>query len=49
MADPPSDCGLVGGDTVILLGHAGELPQLTRRYAATQEIVYRGAKMRIAD
>ncbi|MEM8946974.1 MAG: potassium channel protein [Planctomycetota bacterium] len=49
VVDPPSDCGLVGGDTVILLGHAGELPQLARRYAATEEIMYRGSKLRVSE
>ncbi len=49
VVDPPPDCGLVGGDSVILLGHAGELPQLTRRYAATEEIMYRGSKLTISE
>lgn len=49
IVDPSPDCGLSGGDAVILVGHAGELPQLTRRYAVADEIVYRGSKIKIAD
>ncbi|MEO1497134.1 MAG: potassium channel protein [Planctomycetota bacterium] len=47
LIDPPGECVLGGGDAVIIVGHAGELPQLARRYAATTEITYRGAKMRV--
>lgn len=48
--DPPGDSPLAGGDAVIVLGHAGELPQLARRYAAVaREIVYRGAKMTLPE
>ncbi len=47
--DPPGDCPLAGGDTVIVLGHAGELPQLAKRYAAPKEIMYRGAKMTLPE
>ncbi|MEN0109358.1 MAG: NAD-binding protein [Planctomycetota bacterium] len=47
--DPPGDCVLAAGDALIVLGHAGELPQLARRYAEPKEIVYRGAKMRVTD
>lgn len=49
VVDPPGDCPLSGGDAVIVLGHAGELPQLEKRYAAAKEILYRGAKMRVAE
>lgn len=49
VVDPSPDCGLAGGDTVILLGHEGELPQLTKRYAGTQEIMYRGSKLKLSD
>ncbi len=47
VVDPPGDCPLAGGDAVIVLGHAGELPQLARRYSSTKEILYRGAKMQV--
>ncbi|TWT95215.1 Inner membrane protein YbaL [Botrimarina colliarenosi] len=47
--DPPGDCPLAGGDAVIVLGHAGELPMLEKRYAAAKEILYRGAKMRVSE
>ena len=43
--DPPGDCLLAGGDAVIVLGHAGELPKLEKRYSAAKEITYRGATM----
>lgn len=50
LLDPPGDCPLSGGDAVIVLGHAGELPQLEKRYAApTKEITYRGATMRVNE
>lgn len=48
VVDPPADCPLSRGDTVIVLGHADELPQLARRYVAEEEIMYRGSKMRIS-
>lgn len=47
--DPPGDCSLSGGDAVIVLGHASELPKLEKRYAATKEITYRGATMRVSE
>ncbi|MEQ8846534.1 potassium channel protein [Botrimarina sp.] len=47
--DPPGDCVLAAGDTVIVLGHTGELPQLARRYTAAKEILYRGARARVSD
>ncbi|MEM1305198.1 MAG: TrkA C-terminal domain-containing protein, partial [Planctomycetota bacterium] len=49
IVDPPGDCPLSAGDAVIVLGHAGELPQLARRYSAEKEIVYRGAKLRVSE
>lgn len=49
LLDPPGDCPLAGGDAVIVLGHAGELPKLEKRYAAAKEILYRGAKMRVGE
>ncbi|TWT88810.1 Inner membrane protein YbaL [Pseudobythopirellula maris] len=47
--DPPAEFALTGGDTVLVLGHANELPQLARRYAATKEILYRGARMQTPE
>lgn len=47
--DPPGDCSLSGGDAVIVLGHANELPQLEKRYATTKEITYRGATMQVSE
>lgn len=49
MLDPPGDCPLAGGDAVIVLGHASELPKLEKRYAAAKEITYRGATMRVSE
>ncbi len=34
------------GDTVIVLGHANDLPALRRRYELERQIYYRGARMR---
>jgi voltage-gated potassium channel len=42
--DPPTDCALAAGDTVIVLGHIGDLPQLAKRYLRKREMTYRGAK-----
>jgi voltage-gated potassium channel len=42
--DPPTDCDLTAGDTVIVLGHIGDLPQLAKRYLRKREMMYRGSK-----
>ncbi|MEM9186677.1 MAG: potassium channel protein [Planctomycetota bacterium] len=47
--DPPADCPLAAGDAVIVLGHAGDLPKLAKRYEGAKEITYRGAKLRLPD
>lgn len=47
--DPPGECPLAGGDTVIVLGHASELPSLAKRYSGTKEIRYRGAVMQVEE
>ncbi len=47
--DPPGDCPLAGGDAIIVLGHAGELPQLEKRYSVSKEITYRGATLRVSE
>lgn len=49
MLDPPGECALAGGDTVIVLGHAGELPSLAKRYSGKKEIRYRGAVMQVDE
>lgn len=49
LVDPPGDCELSGGDTVIVLGHEGELPQLAKRYSGKKEIRYRGATMQVEE
>lgn len=40
---PSHDWLLQEGDTVILMGHRGDLPQFARRYAMKRQIRYRGA------
>jgi voltage-gated potassium channel len=41
---PPGTMVLNGGDTVIVLGHQGVIPQLARYYNLKQQLRYRGAK-----
>jgi voltage-gated potassium channel len=36
---------LHGGDTVIVLGHSNDLPELRRRYELEREVLYRGARL----
>jgi voltage-gated potassium channel len=40
---PSHEWLLQDGDTVILMGHRGDLPQFARRYAMKRQIRYRGA------
>jgi len=41
----PGDAELLGtGDTVIVLGHANDLPELRRRYELERQTYYRGAR-----
>ncbi len=47
--DPPGEFALACGDAVIVLGHEGELPQLSSRYSAAKESYYRGAKLRLGE
>ncbi|NJK35870.1 MAG: potassium channel protein [Oscillatoriales cyanobacterium SM2_2_1] len=41
---PPHDFILGAGDTVILLGHRGDIPQFAQKFAMKREIRYRGAQ-----
>ncbi|MEB3212090.1 MAG: potassium channel protein [Leptolyngbyaceae bacterium] len=41
---PPGTMVLNGGDTVIVMGHKGVIPQLARYYDLKQQLRYRGAK-----
>jgi voltage-gated potassium channel len=43
--DPDDDEVLRDGDTVIVVGHTNDLPELRRRYELRQEVFYRGARM----
>lgn len=45
--DPEPSQQLGDGDAVIVLGHAGDLPQLAKRYTTKKEVYYRGAKMEL--
>jgi len=43
----PEDAERLGeGDTVIVVGHANDLPALRQRYELEREVYYRGARMR---
>jgi voltage-gated potassium channel len=42
--NPGDDERLRGGDTVIVLGHANDLPELRRRYELERQVFYRGAR-----
>jgi len=44
--NPDDDEILRNGDTLIVLGHANDLPALRRRYEFQREIMYRGAQFR---
>jgi voltage-gated potassium channel len=41
---PSHETILIDGDTVIVMGHQGDMPQLVRRYALKRQMRYRGAK-----
>lgn len=43
--NPDDDEPLRGGDTVVVLGHANDLPELRRRYELEREVFYRGARV----
>ncbi|MGF1492054.1 MAG: potassium channel family protein [Microcoleaceae cyanobacterium] len=42
---PEPQVKLQGADTLIVLGHQGDIPQLAQQYRLKQEIRYRGAKL----
>jgi len=42
---PQHEMLLEAGDTVILMGHRGDLPQFAQKYVLRRDIRYRGAKM----
>jgi voltage-gated potassium channel len=44
--NPTGDTLLAEGDTVIVLGHGDDLPELRRRYEFQSELTYRGARVR---
>jgi voltage-gated potassium channel len=43
--DPEDDTLLYDGDTVIVVGHGGDLPALRQRYELKREVYYRGARI----
>lgn len=43
---PGHACYLATGDTLILMGHQGDMPSFARRAALKREMRYRGAKLR---
>ncbi|MEQ8786986.1 MAG: NAD-binding protein [Pirellulaceae bacterium] len=43
--NPGADAHLSSGDTVIVLGHDADIPQLVQRYVSKNEITYRGARI----
>jgi len=45
LANPGDDEVLADGDTVIVLGHKNDLPELRRRYELTRETYYRGVRV----
>jgi voltage-gated potassium channel len=44
-ANPGDDELLRSGDTVIVVGHANDLPELRRRYELERQRLYRGARV----
>jgi voltage-gated potassium channel len=43
--NPEPATQVYGGDTVIVLGHHQDIPQLARQYSLSQELTYRGVKV----
>ena len=41
--NPAASSSLAGGDSVVVLGHHEDLPQLAERYVLKQQVTYRGA------
>lgn len=46
LVNPGDDETLRSGDTVIVVGHADDLPELRRRYELERQVFYRGARIR---
>ena len=46
LLNPEDDESLRDGDTVIVLGHSDDLPELRRRYELEKKVFYRGARVR---
>lgn len=46
VTSPPDKMELSPGDTVIVLGHKGDIPQFAQNYALQRQIRYRGARVR---
>ncbi len=44
--NPEDDALLADGDTVIVLGHSDDLPELRHRYELEKKVYYRGARVR---
>jgi voltage-gated potassium channel len=45
LVNPPAETPLAEGETVIVVGHPEDLPQLRRRYELERQLVYRGARL----
>ena len=43
--NPDESALLAEGDTVVVIGHADDLPELRRRYEMRREVMYRGARV----
>jgi voltage-gated potassium channel len=41
---PQHEMLLAAGDTVILMGHRGDIPQFAQKYVLRRDIRYRGAR-----
>ena len=44
-AHPDQNTILSGGDTVIVMGHQGDIPQFAKTHALKRQMRYRGAQM----
>ncbi|MGP1385204.1 MAG: potassium channel family protein [Thainema sp.] len=46
MIHPDREVHLAAGDTVLIMGHCGDLPKFLRRHTIQQNLRYRGARMK---
>lgn len=46
MVHPEREVHLAAGDTVLIMGHRGDLPKFLRRHTIQQNLRYRGARMK---